>query len=176
MLYIIIVVIINLLDDSDPLQAQATGLLLKHFGHTFLKDWQLSTIKAVLEKKNTVVVQPTGSGKSICFQLPPLITGKMTVVITPTISLMNDQTSKLQERGIQATFLGSSQVDKEVEQKTRKGMFQIIYTTPEKFFDNRGSPSKLFNDLISIGQIGLIAFDEVHLVHCWKSFRYANQE
>ncbi len=150
------------------------GLLIKHFGITSFKEWQISTIRAVLERRNSLVIQPTGSGKSICFQLPSLITGKMTVVLTPTISLMSDQCSKLKLHGIPAIYLGSSQIDKEVDKKIRNGLFQIIYTTPEKFFNSSGSPSKMFSDLIDMGQIGLIAIDEVHLVNVWKSFRYAS--
>lgn len=153
---------------------QLTGLFVKHFGHTSLKEWQVQAIQAALEKRNSFIIQPTGSGKSVCFQIPSLITGKMTIVLTPTISLMSDQCSKLEESGIPATFLGSSQTDKEVDQKIRNRMFKIIYTTPEKFFDSKGSPSRLFSDLICLGLIGLIALDEVHLVNTWKTFRYVN--
>ena len=181
-------------DDSDHLQSHMTGLLMKHFGLNSFKDWQLHIIKATLEGRNSFVVQPTGSGKSICFQLPSLITGKITVVLTPTISLMSDQCNGLQHHGIPATFLGSGQVDNEVGQKIEDGMFQVfdsilhlkmnsrilvaltiiqvVYTTPESFFDNRGAPSNRFSCLIQKGQIGLIAIDEVHLVNNWKCFRY----
>ena len=92
-------------------------MLLNHFGLTTIKDWQLETIKAVLEGRNCFVIQPTGSGKSLCFQILPLVTGKMTIVLTPKISLVNDQCMKLNDSGISATFLGSSQVDKNVEDK-----------------------------------------------------------
>ena len=150
-----------------------TGLLVKHFGFSSLKDWQL-TIKAVLEGLNSFVVQPTGSGKSLCFQLPSLITGEMTVVITPTISLMKDQCCSLGEHGISATYLGSSQIDTEIDTKVKDGKYEIIYTTPEKFFDCNGSPSHVFKDLLEARCVGLIAIDEVHLVDSWKSFRYKN--
>ena len=156
---------------SDRLHVEITGLLLKHFGITSPKEWQLVIIKTVLEGRNSFVLQPTGSGKSICFQLPPLVTGKATVVLTPTISLMNDQCNKLEKCKILTTFLGSSQVIHDVEQKISEGAFQVIYVTPEKFFDDTGTPSKLFKELIHSGQVGLIAIDEVHLVRSWKSFR-----
>ena len=127
-------------------------------------------IKAVLEGKNTMVIQPTGSGKSLCFQLPGLITNKITIVLTPTISLMKDQCKKLDARGISATYLGSSQTDPHVMEKVMKGDFSIVYSTPEKFFECK----RKFNDLSSLGRVGLIAVDEAHLAMSWKSFRYVS--
>ena len=149
-----------------------TGLLVKHFGYSSLLGWQILIIKAALEGRNSLVIQPTGSGKSLCFQLPSLITGKTTVVLTPTISLMKDQCCKLEEHGISATYLGSSQTDTQMDEKVKKGMYEIVYTTPEKFFDSNGHPSHTFKHILEAGRVGLIALDEVHLVDSWKSFRY----
>lgn len=158
---------------TDQLQAQITGLLIKNFGITLLKDWQLKIIVATLEGRNTLIIQPTGSGKSLCFQLMPFITGKVTVVLTPTISLMKDQCCALEKNKISATYVGSSQTDKEIDAKILSGNFRLVYTTPEKFFDDTGTPSYPFRDLITQAQVGLIAVDEVHLIDSWKSFRYA---
>ena len=69
------------------------GLLLKHFEKQSFKEWQLKIIQGVLEKRDTLVVQPTGSGKSLCFQFPGVVTGKITVVLVPTISLMVNEAS-----------------------------------------------------------------------------------
>ena len=149
-----------------------TGLLVKHFGYNTLKDWQILIIKAALEGRDSLVIQPTGSGKSLCFQLPSLITGKSTVVLTPTISLMKDQCCKLGEHGISATYLGSSQTDTQMDKKVQEGMYEIVYTTPEKFFDSNGCPSHIFKPILEAGRVGLIALDEVHLVKSWKNFRY----
>ena len=131
-------------------------------------------IAAALEGRNTLVVQPTGAGKSLCFQLLPLITGKITIVLTPTISLMKDQCSILEENGISATYTGSSQTDAQINSKISDGVFNIVYTTPEKFFDHTGHPLYPFGDLLHKGRVGLIAIDEVHLIHSWKSFRLVN--
>ena len=86
-------------------------MALKYFGIDAIKRWQLKIISACLEGRDTLVVQPTGSGKSLCFQLLPFISGKMTIVLTPTISLMKDQCCTLEERGIPAIYTGSSQSD-----------------------------------------------------------------
>ena len=96
----------------------------------------------------------------------------MSIVLTPTISLMKDQCCKLEEMGVPATFTGSSQVDECNNNKIRNKDFKIIYTTPENFFNHEGKPLKVFEDLIEQGQIGVIAIDEAHLINTWKHFRY----
>jgi superfamily II DNA helicase RecQ len=95
----------------------------------------------------------------------------MTIVLTPTISLMNDQCAKLNERGISATFLGSSQFDKNVEDKIMEGEFKVVYVTPEKFFKENGEAKVIFSNLLENRQVGLLAIDEVHLVKILNSFR-----
>ena len=149
-----------------------TGLLVKHFQLQEFKSWQLEIIKAVLERRNAFVLQPTGSGKSLCFQFPPLLTKRATIVLTPTLSLISDQCSALQVKGIQATYLGSTQKDKDVEERICNGEYDIIYTTPEKFFGKSLHMSEFFSELVSRGNVGLIAKDEAHLVYSWKTFRY----
>ena len=79
------VIIVYITEHRD---AQLTGLLVKHFKKTSFKDWQLTVIKATVDGKNSLIVQPTGSGKSLCFQFPGVVTGKITVVLMPTVSLI----------------------------------------------------------------------------------------
>ena len=141
-----------------------TGILVKQFGLTSFHDWQLKIIQAALARKNTFVLQPTGSGKSLCFQFPPLVTKKMTVVLTPTIALMNDQTVAMTEKGIRATYLGSTQKDPKVKEKIAAGKFDLVYVTPERFFDTAGGLRQFFHDLVSVGSVGLIAVDEANLI------------
>lgn len=71
------------------------------------------------------------AGKSLCFQIPAILTGKVVVVISPLISLMHDQCLKLAKYGVSACFLGSGQPDSTVENKAMKGMYSIIYICPE---------------------------------------------
>ena len=106
------------------------GILAQHFQLTSLHGWQEKVIAAVLDGRNSVVIQLTGSGKSLCFQLPPfLCEGKMAVVITPTISLMVDQATSLSDAGIPATYLGSAQSDKTIPQRIKAGEFKVVYVT-----------------------------------------------
>ena len=148
------------------------GLAAKHFSLTTLHKWQKDTIAAAISGRDTLVIQPTGSRKSLCFILPPLYSNKTTIVISPTISLMTDQVGKLSRKGISATFLGSAQKE-DVMPRVRSGSFHLVYTTPESFFDfSTKQPKQVFLDLASEGKLSLIAVDEAHLVNSWKSFRY----
>ena len=146
-------------------------MLAKHFKLSEFKDWQLKAIDAVLEGKDFLIIQPTGSGKSICYQLPPFATKKMTVVVTPTIALMVDQVNKMAEKGIRATFLGSGQKDLSVPGKICQGSYDLVYVTPEKLFATNGNLQFPFTQLMKENKIGLVAIDEAHLVASWQKFR-----
>lgn len=121
------------------------GLLAKTFGLAKLLPWQLSTISSLLNGKDSLVIQPTGSGKSMCFSLPPLLLQKTALVISPTISLMTDQVKKLSDRGIKATFLGTAQANKDVISKVANGDFSLVFTTPESFLNkSMNQPKEVF--------------------------------
>ena len=86
------------------------GLLVKNFSLTTFKNWQLEAIKTVIKDKNALIIQPTGSRKSLCFFFPPFATEKLSIVITPTISLMAHQVKSLMEHGISAAHLGGKMI------------------------------------------------------------------
>ena len=111
--------------------------------------WQVRIIEAALSGRNTLVVQPTGTGKSLCYTIPPLHDGKTAVVITPTISLMTDQVRKLSSKGLSATFLGSAQKQKNVLQEVETGKYQLVFTTPESFY-NKQRRKPIDNKIISL--------------------------
>ena len=119
-------------DDSFE-HATLIATLAERFSLTAFKPFQKMIINAALEGRDTMVVHPTGSGKSLCFQFPPVYQNKKAVIITPTISLMQDQVQKLNKMGIPATFVGSAQLDKRIE----NGAFApdskeaLIFVTPE---------------------------------------------
>lgn len=112
-------------------EKKVRGILQKHFGFSSLKSFQKEALGAWLAHKDCLVLAATGSGKSLCFQLPALLTGKVVVVISPLISLMHDQCLKLARHGVSACFLGSGQPDRTVECKAMSGMYSIIYVCPE---------------------------------------------
>lgn len=87
---------------------------MKYFGLTAFKNWQLDAITTIINNNNTLVIQPTGSGKNLCFSFPPFANEKLSVVITPTVSLMVDQVKGLMEHGISAVHLGGGKKDFEM--------------------------------------------------------------
>ncbi|HEY6122288.1 MAG TPA: DEAD/DEAH box helicase, partial [Pyrinomonadaceae bacterium] len=110
--------------------------LRTHFGFTDFRDGQREVIDAILNGKNAVVVMPTGSGKSVCYQLPAMIMEGATLVVSPLIALMKDQVDALRERGLPATFINSSinPTEQRVRiEDLRQGRYKLIYVAPERF-------------------------------------------
>eukprot|EP00808_Paulinella_micropora_P026650 g235.t1 len=101
----------------------------------------MEIIQAILEKRDACVFWATGSGKSLCYQLPALVLGKTSVVVSPLISLMQDQVIKLNmtvgegQKKI-AEYLGSAQHDPTAEMRVREGKIAVVYVTPEKCLSN----------------------------------------
>ena len=150
------------------------GLLMKFFKKNAFKDWQLRVIKAILGGKNALIVQPTGSGKSLCFQFPSTITAKMTIVLLPTVSLIMDQVKALETTGLRVTYLGTMQNDRTVMGKIAQAQYDVVLSTPESFFDKLGQPKPVFRSLAVQCKLGLVAIDEAHLVRTWRTFRYVH--
>ncbi|XP_031485472.1 ATP-dependent DNA helicase Q-like SIM isoform X2 [Nymphaea colorata] len=144
-------------------EARANVILRRHFGIPALKGFQKQALQAWVDNRDCLVLAATGSGKSLCFQLPALLTSKVVVVISPLISLMHDQCLKLSRHGISACFLGSGQTDTSVERKALNGMYSIIYICPETVL-------RLIEPLRRLAErrgIALFAVDEVHCVSKW---------
>ncbi|KAM0838249.1 hypothetical protein ACQ4PT_061101 [Festuca glaucescens] len=142
---------------------KVSAVLQKHFGFSCVKGFQKEALDAWFAHKDCLVLAATGSGKSLCFQIPALLTTKIVVVISPLISLMHDQCLKLAKHGISACFLGSGQPDNRVEGKAMAGMYKIIYVCPETVL-------RLMEPLKKLAEkpgIALFAIDEVHCVSKW---------
>ncbi|KAJ4967890.1 hypothetical protein NE237_014591 [Protea cynaroides] len=144
-------------------EQRVNNILRKDFGFSCLKSFQKEALEAWLAKQDCLVLAATGSGKSLCFQIPAILTGKVVVVISPLISLMHDQCLKLAKHGVSACFLGSGQSDGSVEQKAMNGMYQIIYVCPETILRLIGPLQRLAENR----GIALFAIDEVHCVSKW---------
>ncbi|PON69537.1 DNA helicase, ATP-dependent [Parasponia andersonii] len=139
------------------------SILKNYFGYSSFRRYQKEVIEKILDKRDSLVVMATGSGKSLCYQVPPLISGKTGIVVSPLISLMQDQVMALKQRGIKAEFLGSAQTDQSVQRKAESGHFNILYMTPEKACL---IPNSFWSNLLNVG-ICLFAVDEAHCISEW---------
>ncbi|KAJ3682940.1 hypothetical protein LUZ60_013167 [Juncus effusus] len=137
--------------------------LKKYFGYSQFRPYQKEIIDQVLDGKDCLVVMATGSGKSLCYQIPPLVAKKTAVIVSPLLSLMQDQVMSLKQNGIRADYLGSTQTNHNVSSNAEKGEFDILYMTPEKAC---ALPSKFWTNLLNAG-ICLLAVDEAHCISEW---------
>ena len=139
-------------------------LLKTYFGYDKFRPLQQEIINNVLQKKDTFVLMPTGGGKSLCYQLPALKLGGLTLVISPLISLMKDQVDSLKANGIAAEFINSSLAYQEInriQQEIVAGKIKILYVAPERLALGH------FQDFLQSLSISLIAVDEAHCISEW---------
>ena len=123
-----------------PTLAAARATLAQHFGFADFRPGQADAIRQVMEGRDVLVVLPTGGGKSLCFQVPALVQGGLTVVLSPLISLMQDQVDALHRRGIPATYLNSTLSPNEVNARwshVERGEIRLLYLAPERFEGGR---------------------------------------
>jgi ATP-dependent DNA helicase RecQ len=141
-----------------------TAKLREHFGFRRFRPGQESAIRAALAGRDTLVLMPTGSGKSLCFQLPGLVLDGSTVVVSPLIALMKDQTDSLERNGHDAVSINSSlsaRQREEAEKLIALGQKDFVYTTPEQLI-NRD-----FRALLKQTPLDLFVVDEAHCVSQW---------
>ncbi len=142
----------------------AKACLNQHFGLTEFRAGQFNVISSVYSGRNTVVIMPTGSGKSLCYQLPAVLLPGTTVVVSPLIALMKDQVEQLTARGISATFINSTLSDTERHERHRKlraGEYKLVYVAPERF------RSENFVQALIDSNLALFAIDEAHCISQW---------
>lgn len=143
---------------------QLLDLLKIHFGYESFRPGQEEAIDHILAGHDTVVILPTGGGKSMIYQLPALIFEGITLVVSPLIALMKDQVDSLDAVGIPSTFINSSLSQKESEERLRRikdGYYKIIYIAPERFYN-----AAFMADLKGL-KVSLFAIDEAHCISQW---------
>ena len=134
------------------------------FGFPHLRPFQKKAIQAVLDKKDALVVMPTGGGKSLCYQLPATALPGITIVVSPLIALMRDQVSGLVQQGVAAAELSSAideQEANQIRQAAIDGKLTLLYVSPEKV----SSPG--FLQFLQSLNVSLIAIDEAHCISGW---------
>lgn len=143
---------------------QPEKILKEYFGYDKFRPMQKDIIEAVLNKKDSLVLMPTGGGKSICYQVPALSLPGICVVVSPLIALMKDQVEALKANGVAAAFLNSSQStaeQREVEKLAIQGELKLLYVSPEKLAGDG------FQWLLDRIKINLFAIDEAHCISFW---------
>ncbi|MBU5263389.1 DNA helicase RecQ [Bacillus atrophaeus] len=144
---------------------KARSLLAHYFGYEKLRPGQEQAIRSVTEaKRNTACIMPTGGGKSICYQIPALLFEGTTIVISPLISLMKDQVDALEEAGIAAAYINSTQSNQDIQSRLtalKNGSYHLFYITPERL------TSPEFIRILQSITVPLVAIDEAHCISQW---------
>ncbi len=139
-------------------------VLREKFHFSGFRKWQEEIIDALITRHDVVVVMPTGSGKSLCYQLPALLLDGVTLVISPLIALMKDQVDALRENGIAASFINSSLDFSEVQRRQKalaSGETKLLYAAPERLM----MPN--FLEFVAKLPLSLFAIDEAHCISEW---------
>ncbi|MEM1356111.1 MAG: RecQ family ATP-dependent DNA helicase [Planctomycetota bacterium] len=147
-----------------PTTQTPDGVLRQRFGYDAFRGRQHEVIEHVLAGRHALVLMPTGGGKSLCYQVPALLQGGLTVVISPLIALMKDQVDALVGRGIDATYINSSLTRSEREKRyagLANGQYTLLYVTPERF----RKPD--FLEGLARREVSLLAVDEAHCISAW---------
>src|SRR5687767_12706505 len=145
-------------------KARARAVLRERFGHADFRAGQWEPVQAVLTGRDALVVMPTGSGKSIVYQLPALLLPGLTIVVSPLIALMKDQQDKLHAHGVDALAMHShlsAGETRETARQVEEGEGEILYLTPERFKDRD------FFDRLLTRKVALFVVDEAHCVSQW---------
>ena len=154
------------LGNTPPSDDSATPLhvLQTVFGYDEFRPLQAEIIANILRRRDTLIIMPTAGGKSLCYQLPALLFGGLTVVVSPLISLMQDQVTQLQHKGVPAVFLNSTLTFEEYQSTTnriKRGAVKLLYIAPESLL----RPETL--QMLGECQMDCLAIDEAHCISQW---------
>jgi ATP-dependent DNA helicase RecQ len=143
---------------------QARAILRKHFGYDDFRGSQADAIRSILGGRDTLVLMPTGGGKSLCFQIPAMVLDGCTIVISPLISLMKDQVENACHAGLPATFINSTLTPQEIRERmfaVAAGRIKLLYMAPERADNPR------FVDELRRIDVAMLAVDEAHCLSQW---------
>src|SRR5215212_9672852 len=149
---------------QNPTIDDARAALKAAFGYDQFRAGQEMAIESVLAGQDTLVVLPTGGGKSVCYQIPALVLPGLTVVVSPLISLMKDQVDALEARNLPAAFINSTLTSGQVSDRlarAQRGEIKLLYVAPERFDFGRTA------ERLRRAGVSLLAIDEAHCISQW---------
>ena len=150
-------------NSADPMSS-LTSVLKQYWGYDSFRPLQAEAMRAIMENRDSVVVLPTGGGKSICFQAPAVAMSGLAVVVSPLISLMKDQVDALTECGIPAACVNSSMSNSArltVANAVRQRELKLLYVAPERLCSDK------MLDFLETSQVSFFAIDEAHCISAW---------
>ena len=148
---------------AGSLAQRATAMLSRFYGYSSFRPLQLDIITTAMEGHDSVVLMPTGGGKSICYQMPALLSDGVVIVVSPLIALMKDQVVALTSNGIPAAAVNSMQTEEEnhdILSQLFSGRIRVLYISPERLLMEIDRWSRDLN-------IALVAIDEAHCISQW---------
>ncbi|MGH9666512.1 MAG: DEAD/DEAH box helicase, partial [Bryobacteraceae bacterium] len=148
-----------MIDEKDLL-----SLLRRHWGYDTFRPMQERVVRSIIDGRDIAVVMPTGGGKSLCYQLPAVVSGGTAIVISPLIALMQDQSGHLERMGIPAAVLNSTMAPAEqntIQRQARQGAYRLLYLSPERLAraDTIG--------WLKQTPVAFFAIDEAHCISEW---------
>ena len=151
---------------NADLTQSAQALLRSVYGYPEFRSGQLEVIESILDGRDSLVLMPTGGGKSLCYQIPAMLRDGVGIVISPLIALMQDQVQALRQFGVAAAFLNSAvpfHEQREIEGALKRGELDLLYLAPERLLSEEAGTLELLRGL----DVALIAIDEAHCVSQW---------